>query len=589
MSMFGSWFGGGGAKEDAAMVTNPTAEETEARVNELYAREIVPLNKRLKGPLGASSQDMLPRPCVFVLGNHSSGKSTFINHILGRRVQTTGVAPTDDGFTIVSSGTDDIEQDGTALVSDPDAGFASLRRFGHALVSHVKLKVRSGLSLRGVYVIDSPGMIDSPISTDQLASAAPSAQSHVIDALTRAKEAKLAAGQPTHADDVLLGRVGAYTAAGVNTNASPRDRGYDFPGVVRWFAERADVILLFFDPGKPGTTGETLAAMRTALSGMDQKVFFVLNKCDQVQSVHDFARAYGSLCWNLSKVIHRKDLPLVFTTCVPAEARDDGPEAATSPGDAREPAGSIAAAAGTMAELQENRLRVIDRVFSAPARRADNLVTRLDDAAALLVVHARVLRALHAEASQQRTSLLGAAVASAVLGLGGAGGAVFMMAAAGAVPAAVMGVGGLGVAAIASMQASRRAQAMQQRLLAAGGAGLDDVFRRVFAADLAEGNDDVAVRWTRVKPHVAQFVATSGVGALPDVSESQIATLERLLLEEVPRLRRQSGKAFRAMSAEMAILKAEAGIGTVGEALEALEGAAQGEGDADEADAARRA
>ncbi len=70
MSMFGSWFGGGGAKEDAAMVTNPTAEETEARVNELYAREIVPLNKRLKGPLGASSQDMLPRPCVFVLGNH---------------------------------------------------------------------------------------------------------------------------------------------------------------------------------------------------------------------------------------------------------------------------------------------------------------------------------------------------------------------------------------------------------------------------------------------------------------------------------------------------------------------------------------
>ena len=52
------------------MVTNPTAEETEARVNELYAREIVPLNKRLNGPLGASSQDMLPRPCVFVLGNH---------------------------------------------------------------------------------------------------------------------------------------------------------------------------------------------------------------------------------------------------------------------------------------------------------------------------------------------------------------------------------------------------------------------------------------------------------------------------------------------------------------------------------------
>lgn len=30
------------------------------------------------------------------------------------------------------------------------------------------------------------------------------------------------------------------------------DRGYDFEGVVKWFAERADVILLFFDPDKPG-------------------------------------------------------------------------------------------------------------------------------------------------------------------------------------------------------------------------------------------------------------------------------------------------------------------------------------------------
>jgi hypothetical protein len=28
--------------------------------------------------------------------------------------------------------------------------------------------------------------------------------------------------------------------------------------VTRWFAEHSDVILLFFDPDKPGTTGESL-------------------------------------------------------------------------------------------------------------------------------------------------------------------------------------------------------------------------------------------------------------------------------------------------------------------------------------------
>ncbi len=33
------------------------------------------------------------------------------------------------------------------------------------------------------------------------------------------------------------------------------------------------------------------------------------SQVDQFTKVHDFARAYGSLCWNMSKVIPRKDLP----------------------------------------------------------------------------------------------------------------------------------------------------------------------------------------------------------------------------------------------------------------------------------------
>jgi hypothetical protein len=51
----------------------------------------------------------------------------------------------------------------------------------------------------------------------------------------------------------------------------PSGRGYDFAGTVRWFAERSDVILLLMDPQKPGSTGETLTILTSALLGYEYK------------------------------------------------------------------------------------------------------------------------------------------------------------------------------------------------------------------------------------------------------------------------------------------------------------------------------
>ena len=62
------------------------------------------------------------------------------------------------------------------------------------------------------------------------------------------------------------------------------------------------LLLLFFDPDKPGTTGETLECLTKALTGMEHKLNICFNKCDQFCKMHDFARAFGALCWNLSKV-----------------------------------------------------------------------------------------------------------------------------------------------------------------------------------------------------------------------------------------------------------------------------------------------
>lgn len=158
-------------------------------------------------------------PFVLFVGNHSSGKSSFINYILQRNVQTAGVAPTDDCFTVIAPGPHDQDRDGPALIGDPDMGFRNLRQFGPTLIHHTQLKIRSSVRIQNFMLVDSPGMIDSPAG-------------------------------------------GSYSS-----NANSMDRGYDFQNVVKWFAERADVVLLFFDPDKPGTTGETLKILLHSLGG----------------------------------------------------------------------------------------------------------------------------------------------------------------------------------------------------------------------------------------------------------------------------------------------------------------------------------
>ncbi len=202
------------SKQEESTTEPLTASDVYTTCREIHDALLTPLNNGLLGPLEKSSDQGTPKPLVLVMGNHSSGKSTFINYMAGRTVQETGVAPTDDGFTVIVPGNQDSEQDGPAMVGDPDLGFGGLRSFGTSLINHVYLKVRTDLAFKDIMLVDTPGMIDAPIST----------------------------GGGAHGSDY-------YEA--IATNASPRDRGYNFPGVMRWYAERADVILLFFDPDKP--------------------------------------------------------------------------------------------------------------------------------------------------------------------------------------------------------------------------------------------------------------------------------------------------------------------------------------------------
>lgn len=197
------------------------------------------INDRYRGPLHNGSSKNTILPFVFLLGNHSSGKSSFVNYVFQRKIQASGVAPTDDSFTIIVPGPEDVDKDGPAFIGDPDMGFSSLRSFGPQLIHHTQLKIRANTAIKNLMIVDSPGMIDSPMVTDPFGTG---------------KQAVM-------------------------------HRGYDFEGVCKWFAERADVILLFFDPDKPGTTGETLQVLTSALTGLDHKLHIILNKADQFRKV----------------------------------------------------------------------------------------------------------------------------------------------------------------------------------------------------------------------------------------------------------------------------------------------------------------
>jgi hypothetical protein len=117
---------------------------------------VQPISERYHGPLDASTVHNTQLPMVLLLGNHSSGKSSFINHLLQREVQASGVAPTDDAFTIIVPGDEDIDRAGPAVVGDPDLGFSGLVHFGPVLVHKTQLKIRKLVSYREPSPI-SPG------------------------------------------------------------------------------------------------------------------------------------------------------------------------------------------------------------------------------------------------------------------------------------------------------------------------------------------------------------------------------------------------------------------------------------------------
>ena len=449
------------------------AEGVLKKCQELHG-SIMPINERLRGPLAQYSDKGTSLPFVLLVGNHSSGKSSFINHVLGQDVQTAGVAPTDDCFTVICPGPENSDRDGPALIGDPDMGFAPLRQFGPTLIHHSLLKIRKDLSTDAFMMIDTPGMIDSaPGSTDW-------------------------------------------------------DRGYDFTNVVKWLAERADVVCLFFDPDKPGTTGETLRVLTNALTGMDHKLLIVLNKADQFQRMHDFARAYGSLCWNLSKVIPRKDLPRIYTMCLPNNDHATTSTAADNNNNNNHQKDNL-----LLEGLNQTREDVVAEVKKAPKRRLDNVITHLHDSVHLLLMHAKVIQDVQGNYSKAKWSHRLQELSFFTAGIGSASLSTIYL----SIPAEYTGgMVGMTILGVGGLHWFHTRQLEELGTLLTSPQELDHAFQRTHNRQMDEYTASV---WQRIKDTVQLSLLQQQ--DMPSISKnSDIQPLLDILEKDIPSLRRQA-------------------------------------------------
>jgi EH domain-containing protein 1 len=247
------------------------------KLDKLLRGKMAPIFKRYN----VSMQDLLTplkwKPLVLIIGNYSSGKSTFINELLDMPVQRTGQAPTDDCFTVLTcpeEGATEEEIPGGTIINDERLPFTPLMPYGERLFAHFRMKKVKSPLLENFAIIDTPGMLDS---------------------------------------------------------VTEKDRGYDYLGVVGELARIADLIILMFDPHKAGTIKETYQAIRSILPGStgEDRVLYVMNRIDECDNVPDLVRSYGTLCWNLSQMTGRKDIPRIYLTFAAKEG-DEPPQGVES-------------------------------------------------------------------------------------------------------------------------------------------------------------------------------------------------------------------------------------------------------------------
>lgn len=437
-------------------IVKKVLDEISNEVRRIYHQVIDPLDEKSAFEKRPPDGEISGGPLVVVVGNHSSGKSTFLNFLLAQEVQKTGMAPTDDSFTILRYGERREDRDGAAIVSNPELPFGGLNSFGPDFLAHFKMRILPIPFLRDVTLVDTPGMIDAP-----------------------------------------------------DPNAG---RGYDFGGVVEWFAECADVVLIFFDPDRPGTTAESLQVLTQSLSRVGHKLLVVMNKMDNFRSMRDFARCYGTLCWNLGKVIKKKDIPQIYTSFVPVPG---APESVLP-----------------LDDFARAREELVEEIKRAPVRRVDNMITQALRHGERLRMHARITNAARSRLFSFRRRLYAGLVAAVIVALAVA--ALFTyqndwLASLSIIAGTI--IFATGFTLLARLLVDRRKRQILDNL--------NDLFEEVYIRELTVRNraEDLLIRWDDVRPITRRTLDNLGIESMARLKKKHLERLYQALNIDLPSLR----------------------------------------------------
>eukprot|EP00924_Labyrinthula_sp_SR-Ha-C_P005889 snap_masked-scaffold_14-processed-gene-8.12-mRNA-1 protein AED:0.02 eAED:0.02 QI:85/1/1/1/0.66/0.5/4/195/633 len=213
--------------------------------------------------------DFESKPMVLLIGGFSTGKSSAIKYFVRKEIpgMRIGPEPTTDQFCVIS-GSDEMTGEtgvipGNALAARADKPFRSLQKFGSNFLNKFQCSQVDSDILRSVTFVDTPGVLSG--------------------------------------EKQRLGR------------------SYDYAGVVEWFANRSDRILLMFDAHKIDI-GDEFQSIIHILKPHDDKIRVILNKAHLLDP-QELLRVHGALMWSLGKVLKTPEVIRLYVGSFIEEAR----------------------------------------------------------------------------------------------------------------------------------------------------------------------------------------------------------------------------------------------------------------------------